>query len=138
MVGKNNLMQDTDAEVLLAQHSSQLQALTDGHQQMRNTLDRISEDVHKLSSSLTVLNSRPSFSAGDLLDNILKFGALAGLAVTGILYVNQAFVSVDLEKMRASEQRLGERQDSIAKRIDRLENVLIFKGTGAIPPATTP
>lgn len=130
-------MQDTDAEVLLAQHSSQLQSLNEGHQQMRNTLDRISEDVHKLSSSLNVLNSRPNFSASDLLDNILKVGALAGLAVTGILYVNQAFVSVDLEKMRAAEQRLDEHQGIIAKRLDKLENVLIFKGAGVAVPLTS-
>jgi hypothetical protein len=127
-----------DVEIQLAQHTSELRALAEGHRAIRDTLDRFGEDIHQLTNTVTILASRPAFSAGELLDNIIKVGAIAGLAVAGILYVNQAFVATDLEKMRASIAQVQEKQDQSAKRIERLENVLIYKGGGLPVPAVSP
>lgn len=129
---------EEDSEIILAQHTTELRNLTAGHQQIKDTLERVLDDLHQVASSVQLISSRPAFSAGELLDNILKVGALASLCVAGILYVNQAFVAVDLEKMKAATETIKARQDAAYNRIERLENVLILKGAGITSPAATP
>jgi hypothetical protein len=125
---------DEDIEIQLAQHSSELRSLAETQRATRESLERLSDDIHQLTHTVTIISSRPAFSAGDLLDNIIKVGTIAGLAVAGILYVNQAFVAQDLEQIRSHVGKIEDRQTGILRREERLENVLIYKGAGMTPP----
>lgn len=122
-----------DTDILLAQHSSEIRALADGLREMSGKFDRVFQEIHSLSSTLTVLGAQPSFSVADILDNILKVGAIAGLGVGAILYVNQAFVAEQFARLTAADERFQERIDRLSTRSDRLEGVLIYKGAGLAP-----
>lgn len=126
-----------DTSIILAQHSAELRALSDGFRETNIKLDRVFAELHGLAQNITVLSSQPSFSVSDVLDNIIKIATLCGFMVAGILYVNQAFLSSDLEKLRAFDEKTNERLDANRERISRLEGILILKGAGisAVPTA---
>lgn len=119
-----------DIEILIAQHSSELRTLNEGFRATNAKIDQVFSELHNLTNTLTVLSSQPSFSMSDMLDNVIKVGTIAGLAVAGILYVNQAFLSSDLAELRATDTRVIEKLDTAKHRIERMENVLIYKGAG--------
>jgi hypothetical protein len=123
-----------DIEILLARHSSELQTLSEGWRATNAKLDQVFTELHTLTNTLSVLSSQPSFSMSDMLDNIIKVGALAGLAVGAILYVNQAFISSDLTRLQKTDEQVIEHAESLKRRTERLENVLIYKGAGVTLP----
>lgn len=114
-------IEDDDTEVILAQHATQLQSLSETSRSTNEKLDRVSNELHALTNSIAALIARPTLNASTALTVVLQAGALIAFAVSGILYVNQAFLSGDLHDLKSTDLRLAERLDSQRDRLMRLE-----------------
>ena len=131
-------LSDENVQNVLVRHGAELKTLSEGFRETNLKLDQVFTELRSLGNNLTIISSQPNVSVSDIFDNIIKVGTIAGLAVAGILYVNQAFISSDLEKFRATDERIVERLDSQKTRIDRLETLSLYKGSGYMPPVEAP
>src|SRR6188768_983141 len=85
-------LSDENVQNVLVRHGAELKTLSEGFRETNLKLDQVFTELRSLGNNLTIISSQPNVSVSDIFDNIIKVGTIAGLAVAGILYVNQAFI----------------------------------------------
>ena len=120
-----------DLELLVASHDSQIKGIASQVGAIANKMDALIEEMHRQSNSLAAFAGRsPGMDAKSFMSTVIQAGAIIGACVTGIIYITQTSIAGKMAALDNNDATITMRLDGQKTRLERLENLLLYKGAG--------